>query len=1557
MSAAKRRAVSAEPTDPDGPEGPPVAVDMPDVNLSDDQRAMYKYKLNIADPLNEKNLEAEFELGKKTIEMQLNENDSLLDIVVGPKYKDFEADPDGKRVIIQDIIVHNFKSYKGSHQLGPFHKNLTMVMGPNGSGKSNIIDALLFVFGFKSKRIRAQSLVNLIHDDRIANSKETTTTIKMAKVEILFQQIEDIDEEKYVVSPGEAFVIARTITREGSSTYQLNNSNVQFRVIEQQLSKVHIDLTHNRFLILQGEVEAISQMKHTSGNRDEPGMLEYIEELVGTQRFVEPINQLSHLTALLELKVSQYHASCRQHGGHLEKFRAAMAAGVGYLNNQNAINMCKGLMIRGNIRYGMQMRQAAEEALIRRKDELDDVVYTATEARKALREKEREEREIDAELTELTKKKIDAEEEVAKLHDTGNQIRINVKSANSVLVKCEKEADKLKEELEQLREVPVAARVNIQNMQEELEQIRLKANEIDKSLTSNIQKYDNKIGKERGQTHEIEQEHKVATDAYSKAKSEYQLLLSEFNLKREDEENRQALADCEQKLKTEEAKMTGLQKELEATQEPYNEAKTNVTASETTLGTMRHHLTGVESRLQSTIDELNYLSHEDSQRNLRGKTTKVMYQLKESGKFTPFIGRLGDLAHVDEEYDAVMSTIFAGNLDFLVVKTHEDCIAAIDLLYKLKLPRASFFALEYGKTVNDQHMDKPTKLPGKRLFDKVQCKDPDIRRCYYSIMGDILLAKDMEEAVKLDKKGGGRFRVCTMKGGLIERSGALTGGGSVNRGRIQTSEIYQRYEAEEFTSTSTDSERNAHREKLVTRKEQFTRERKTMMEKIALEERNLASLKPILDSFGPKIAGLDEMIIETQGRINSHKLTIHSLTSRLDTAGDSTNAEQELRNMQARLNKLSETVQETEAVVARTGAKVTENARKFELIHDKLIRQNRVQLEEHQNRMKELEAEMAKDQALITNSPEQIRACEQKLAALKATIEDKSAAAGVRGRAEKEFNDIQLAEGTTRLDRTLNEWRAMNKEADAIKADRKLKEQEYQRALVEQKEKQVIYNETLDLVNETVAQVAQLEESLLPIDDNWLEPESLDSTVQYVRIGDPDFDDKVSEGALVMPNDVLAMIEPYREQYTLAVSEIHLESEIIAFVDKMTARKQNLEAQAESFRVQYDEKGISQYVMMVSFQMSEQTAARKYRAKLAAHRKKLNELRQARLSEFSEALAFLGTTTQMLYQLITNGGDASLKFVEEGKSSDPFSGGIKFSVRPAKKSWKVIQNLSGGEKTLASLCFVFAMHHFRATPLYVMDEIDAALDINNVRLIANYIKNSDRTRNAQFIIISLRNQMFDLGPRLVGIYKVDGCTGNVVVNPETVETSKRYTQKFLDQKRKEAYLRQKELEGAEDEQPEPSPVPGRRPRTPKFAAPLNLKDFGIGSSDEDESDEEDQQPIKSRIHAGIIRRIKDIALEEEDRTPSDSEYEESTIGGSYVEEDVQSEAPSAGRPVETDREGSYTNFDEEGDEPIRKKKRRKVAKEYEDASDLESTPTPTRDPSPVVQTRSRRSRL
>jgi structural maintenance of chromosome 4 len=161
---------------------------------------------------------------------------------------------------------------------------------------------------------------------------------------------------------------------------------------------------------------------------------------------------------------------------------------------------------------------------------------------------------------------------------------------------------------------------------------------------------------------------------------------------------------------------------------------------------------------------------------------------------------------------------------------------------------------------------------------------------------------------------------------------------------------------------------------------------------------------------------------------------------------------------------------------------------------------------------------------------------------------------------------------------------------------------------------------------------------------------------------------------------------------------------------------------------------------------------------------KCSDIGRQRLDEFMNGFTVIRTKLKEIYRTVTLEGDAELELVD---SLDPFTEGIVLSVRPPKKSWKNISNLSGGEKTLSSLSFVFALHEYRATPIYVMDEIDAALDFKNVSIIAHYIK--ERTKNAQFIIISLRNNMFELADRLFGIYKVNNCTSATFICPEQCE--------------------------------------------------------------------------------------------------------------------------------------------------------------------------------------------
>ena len=91
-----------------------------------------------------------------------------MDIVIRSKalaIPDVEEDTGPKpRTVIKSLVLMNFKSYAGRQEVGPFHASFSSVVGPNGSGKSNVIDSLLFVFGFRASKMRQGKISALIHN-------------------------------------------------------------------------------------------------------------------------------------------------------------------------------------------------------------------------------------------------------------------------------------------------------------------------------------------------------------------------------------------------------------------------------------------------------------------------------------------------------------------------------------------------------------------------------------------------------------------------------------------------------------------------------------------------------------------------------------------------------------------------------------------------------------------------------------------------------------------------------------------------------------------------------------------------------------------------------------------------------------------------------------------------------------------------------------------------------------------------------------------------------------------------------------------------------------------------------------------------------------------------------------------------------------------------------------------------------------------------------------------------------------------------------------------------
>jgi len=164
------------------------------------------------------------------------------------------------------------------------------------------------------------------------------------------------------------------------------------------------------------------------------------------------------------------------------------------------------------------------------------------------------------------------------------------------------------------------------------------------------------------------------------------------------------------------------------------------------------------------------------------------------------------------------------------------------------------------------------------------------------------------------------------------------------------------------------------------------------------------------------------------------------------------------------------------------------------------------------------------------------------------------------------------------------------------------------------------------------------------------------------------------------------------------------------------------------------------------------------KARLAQKRARdaFNEIKTRRFELFNKAFSHIQEQISHVYKDLTRseayplGGQAYLDIEED--TDTPYLSGIKYHAMPPLKRFRDMEHLSGGEKTMAALALLFAIHSYQPSPFFVLDEVDAALDNANVEKIKKYIREHSGP-GMQFVVISLKTGLFQDSESLIGVYR------------------------------------------------------------------------------------------------------------------------------------------------------------------------------------------------------------
>ena len=124
-------------------------------------------------------------------------------------------------------------------------------------------------------------------------------------------------------------------------------------------------------------------------------------------------------------------------------------------------------------------------------------------------------------------------------------------------------------------------------------------------------------------------------------------------------------------------------------------------------------------------------------------------------------------------------------------------------------------------------------------------------------------------------------------------------------------------------------------------------------------------------------------------------------------------------------------------------------------------------------------------------------------------------------------------------------------------------------------------------------------------------------------------------------------------------------------------------------------------------------------------------------------------------------GDGKLQL---DNPDDPLEGGLTLVAHPKGKAVRRLAAMSGGEKSLTALSFLFALQRFRPSPFYALDEVDSFLDGVNVERLAALI--ARQAEQAQFLVVSHRRPMIGASKRTIGVTQARGAHTQVVGLPD-----------------------------------------------------------------------------------------------------------------------------------------------------------------------------------------------
>ncbi|MBE6051150.1 MAG: chromosome segregation protein SMC [Clostridium sp.] len=668
-------------------------------------------------------------------------------------------------MFLKSLEIRGFKSFADKTEL-KFKKGVTAVVGPNGSGKSNISDSVRWVLGEQSvKTLRGGKM-----EDVIFAGTQFRKPVGLAQVSLTLD-----NEDGSLSTEYNEVTVSRRIFRSGETEYLINGTKCRLKDITQLFMDTGIG-KEGYSLIGQGKIEAI-----LSGKPEERRAL--LEEAAGIVKYKSRKEEAEKKLSNTDNNLVRIRDIISTYEERLEPLRIEREKALKYKEIADDLKEKEVSILVHNINNIENTLESFVKDVALREDDLNRKKKKLLEDKEILRVLESKIEALNKKSSEDKGEYYNKKEEISNIANDIEIYKERIKNTTALMEKNLISLEEIKKKISAFEEELVIAKRELELKEREQKDKEDEIKELEYNSSDSLEKileFEDTIKK-------LQNEEMELLKGNSEITSSIALIENDLKSKKEKIElTKVSLISSEGNVKINLATLDGLKKKLEVIRSEVKNLEVKIIDRKRKMAAISGNISRKDNEIKAAnknINEIeaskNVLSNIEKHYEGYNRSVKVLMERIDK-KMTPNAEGtkvVGEIFKVNKEYETAIEIALGAGISNIITENEQIAKNLINYLKKNKLGRATFLPLNNirGTKLNIDNSIK--SMDGYIGIASEVIEFPEkYEKAINNLLGRTIVAKDMDSALAISKKGNNNYRIVTLSGEIIAPGGALTGG-------------------------------------------------------------------------------------------------------------------------------------------------------------------------------------------------------------------------------------------------------------------------------------------------------------------------------------------------------------------------------------------------------------------------------------------------------------------------------------------------------------------------------------------------------------------------------------------------------------------------------------------------------------------------------------------------------------------------------------------------------------------------------------------------------------